>query len=186
MIGKWKGARLTLFFILISHSLVLGISIGEPLINWQQDKSLLHFSSVRFHAFRISNISYYDKPGKPLPLRINFPDNSNRESNMKLLKSINPILLSLTLSHGSGLYALNQPQKTKRFLYANIIFTDIPMAFLIGGIAMNRICPEVFQGTVLSVTEYFINICVLSVFTSIPTIRVFECRSVLKNRNAGK
>jgi hypothetical protein len=185
-IENWRKVTFRLFCVLISPSLALSISLGQPLINWQQDKSNLDNSSVRFHPFEIYNYRPYDSPSELLSLRINFPDNANRESKMKSIKSINPLLLSLTLSHGSGLYALNQPEKAKRFLYANILFTDIPMVLMIGGILMNKICPEVFQGTVLTVTEYFVNLCVISFYLSIPTIRIFECRSVWKIRDASK
>ena len=90
-----------------------------------------------------------------------------------------PFLLSLLVSHGAGLYAMGQPKKAAPYLVASIAFVDVPLVVLGAGIIANGFWPELFQGTVLTVTEYVVQISLMSVLVAIPAVRFFECREVL-------
>ncbi|MFA6027366.1 MAG: hypothetical protein WC752_00355 [Patescibacteria group bacterium] len=100
---------------------------------------------------------------------------------MKLKQIFNlPFFLSLIFSHGSGFYALKMPKQAKRYLWASIIFTDLPIVMVIIGIISNKMNPDFYQGAVLTITEYVFNIILISLWGSIPVIRCFECWNITK------
>ena len=92
-----------------------------------------------------------------------------------------PFFLSLFLSHGSGFYAMHQPKKAKPYLWANIFLIDIPFVIMAAGIISNKINPDLYQGTILFMTEYVVNTCLISFIFAIPSIRFFECWNIIKN-----
>ena len=49
---------------------------------------------------------------------------------------------------------------------------------------VNKVCPELFEGSALTVTEYVVNACLLSIIIMVPLVRFLECRQVLR-LNAG-
>jgi hypothetical protein len=109
-----------------------------------------------------------------------FSETTEETSSALILQSGNPLLFSLLLSHGSGLYAMQENRRAKPYLISNIIFIDIPVAALIGAMIINKVNPDFFQGKTLTIAEYITNACILSISISIPAIRFFECREVIK------
>ncbi|MBN2036199.1 MAG: hypothetical protein JW768_05610 [Chitinispirillaceae bacterium] len=109
-------------------------------------------------------------------------DMNHKDNCSKIISK--PFLLSLTLSHGSGLYSLRLPEKAKKYLWGNILFFDIPIAILASSIIIHYQHPSFFQGTTLTITEYIVNLCVLSIPISFFTTRYFECRDVYKTMKA--
>ena len=104
------------------------------------------------------------------------------ESFKGIMQGNGPFLLSLLLSHGSGLYLMKQPNNAFPYLLSNIIVVDLPILILISGIILNYTSPEFFQGTTLTITEYVVNTCFVIILIAVPLIRFLECREVLKIR----
>lgn len=81
---------------------------------------------------------------------------NQKEYSSKILSR--PFLLSLTLSHGSGLYSLQLSHKAKKYFWGNILFFDLPIVILVSSIILNYHNPSFFQGTILKITEYVVNL----------------------------
>jgi hypothetical protein len=45
--------------------------------------------------------------------------------------------LSLLLSHGTGFYAINQPQEARPYLLTNVFFADLPILILGGAVVLH-------------------------------------------------
>ncbi len=108
---------------------------------------------------------------------VNSEDFKTSDNSMKI-RNKNPFILSLILSHGSGLYALNENTKAQPYLFSNIFLIDIPIAILITGIVLNNIRPDIFQGNILTATEYISNSLLITIPISMIVIRIFECRRI--------
>ena len=99
----------------------------------------------------------------------------NEEKNRAQESGGSPLLMSLFLSHGSGLYILGEPEKAKPYLASSIIFSDIPAVILAAAIIVNYAAPDIFEGDTLVFTEYLVNACVISILVSVPLLRILEC-----------
>jgi hypothetical protein len=117
-----------------------------------------------------------------MSINYGFSETNKEEQSPEIMEGNGPFLLSLSLSHGSGLYALKQPKAAFPYLMTHIFLVDIPLVILLGAIIVNNISPGFYQGTALTITEYVVNTCVISILVSIPVIRFFECRKVLKTK----
>jgi len=107
-----------------------------------------------------------------------FADSVDDDVQTRNVYATAPFLLSLLLSHGAGLYKIDQSQKAKPYLIAHIACVDIPVLALGCAIAINHLNPEFFEGDTLEVTEYIVNTLVISIPVSALVIRLLECRDV--------